>query len=320
LTDTNKWADEDHKWMIIEERKYMWNPEQIDRLASSMGLSHGMTVADIGCGLGYLGWTYWKYFGEGGKYIGVDYSDALIEEAREMSSKWSINGTARFLTGSCYDVPLPDESVDAAMCQALLMHLEYPERALQEMVRITKPGGIVMCKELDSISRYLRLGYSSASENDSIEDIIFQRRMKLIWIRGRKELGLGDYGIGARIPRMMHESGLEEIKGFCRDKLEFLVPPYKKPEQRKRIEIIERFSGESTQEEKKKAKDEYRKYYLAGGGDPASFDKDYSKMVELSRKERERRYEQLSAGTLFSCSGGSNFFCIFGKKPSNSVS
>ncbi|MBD3277079.1 MAG: hypothetical protein GF388_02155 [Candidatus Aegiribacteria sp.] len=190
MTDTNEWADEDYKWQIVEERKYMWHQSQIDRLASSMGLSHGMTVADIGCGLGYLGWTYWKHF--------------------------------------------------------------------------------------------------------------------------------GDYGIGARIPKMMHEADLKDIKGFCRDRLEFLVPPYKEPEQRNRIKIMERFSGESTSEEKIKAKEEYKKYYLAGGGDPASFERDYSRLRELLRKERERRYEQLSAGTLFLCSGGSNFFCIFGIKSSHS--
>lgn len=317
MTDKNKWADKDHKWQIIEERKYMWHQSQIDRLASVMALSPGMTVTDIGCGLGYLGWTYWKHFGNSGTYIGVDCSDSLMREATETSTEWSEGGTANFITGNCYDVPITDGSADVTMCQALLMHLEFPVKALREMIRITKPGGIVMCKELDSVSRYLRLGYSSVNEDEDIDDIIFRRRMKLTWIQGRKELGFGDYGIGARVPKMMHEEGLEEIKGFCRDKLEFLVPPYEEPEQRLRLEIIGRFAKESSAEEKQKSKEEYKKYYIAGGGNPVSFEKDYSRMAKLFRTEREERLKQITNETLFSCSGGSNFFCIFGRKPNH---
>lgn len=315
LAVKNKWAEKGYKRQIIEERRYMWNQSQIDRLASVMGLSPGMTVADIGCGLGYLGRTYWKHFGEHGTYIGVDCSDSLMSEARDLSVEWSTSGNANFITGNCYDIPIDDGSVDVSMCQTLLMHLEFPEKAIHEMIRITKPGGIVVCKELDSTSRYLRLGFSTVNENVIIDDIIFQRRMKLIWIHGRKMLGFGDYGIGTRVPKMMQEAGLKEISGFCRDKLEFLVPPYDEPEQKLRIEIIERFAGESTEEEKQESRENYKKYYLAGVGDPISFEEDYNRLTELLRTEQENRLKQITDNTLYSCSGGSNFFCIFGRKP-----
>ena len=292
----------------------MWYEEQIERLASSMKLTPGMTIADVGCGLGYLGWTYWKHYGDGGIYIGVDCSFSLLSDANENSRDWSSGGTADFINGDSYNIPLADESTDVTMCQTLLMHLEFPEKALREMVRITKPGGIVMCKELDSVSRYLRLGYSTVSEDEDIDDITFRRRMKLSWIKGRKELGLGDYGIGAKLPKLMYEAGLKEIKGFCNERLEFLVPPYEDPQQRLRIEIIGRFANESTAEEKQKSKEKYRNYYLAGSGDTASFEKDYSRLLEIYRTEREERYMQIEDETLFSCSGGSNFFCIFGRK------
>ena len=314
MSNREKWADKDHKWAIIDERRFMWHQEQMDRFAVLMELNPGITVTDVGCGLGYLGWSYWKHFGNGGTYIGVDCSDSLMREATEISAEWSEGGTANFITGDCYDVPIADESVDVAMCQTLLMHLAFPEKALREMVRITKPGGIVMCKELDSVSRYLRLGYSSVNEDEDIDNILFRRRMKLTWIQGRKELGLGDYGIGARVPKMMHEAGLEEIRGFCNERLEFLVSPYEEPEQKLRLEIIGRFKGESTAEEKQKSKEEYKKYYIAGGGDPVSFEKEYSRMAKLFRTDREERLKQISNETLFSCSGGSNFFCIFGRK------
>ena len=314
MSETNKWADKDHKWQIIEERKFMWHPSQIERLASAIGLSPGMTVADIGCGLGYLGWTYWKYFGQGGSYTGVDCSSKLVLEATELSQSWSKGGKASFITGDCYSVPLEDNSVDVCMSQTLLGHLQYPARAVKEMVRVTKPGGTVVCKDLDNVSRYMKVNYSSITQDEQIEDILFEKRMRLIYAKGRKNLGFGDTGIGSRIPHLMHEAGLSQIEGFCNERLEFLIPPYEDPEQKKRIEIIQRFNVEITEEDKKEAKEEYRKYYLAGGGNPETFGSDYQRLSSVTAELSRKRSESILSGSLFSCSGGNNFLCVIGRK------
>jgi len=314
LSDTNKWADSDHKWNIIEERKYMWHQSQIDRFAAVIGLSPGMSVADIGCGLGYLGWTYWKYYGQGGSYTGVDCSSELVLEATENSQSWSEGGTVSFITGDCYSIPLEDNSVDVSMCQTLLQHLEFPEKAVLEMVRITKPGGTVVCKDLDNVSRYMRIGYSSISEDDQIDDILFQKRMQLIDAKGRKNLGYGDMSIGSKIPRLMQEAGLSQLQGLCNERLEFLNPPYEEPEQKHRIAIMQRFTGEVSEEVKNKAKVEYRKCYLAGGGKPESFESDYKRLVFLNAELRRKMVEGVSAGSLYFCAGGANFLCFIGRK------
>ncbi len=70
------------------------------------------------------------------------------------------------------EIPLPDESVDMAMCQTLLMHLKKPEKALQEMKRILKPGGIIMCKEPDNLGVSLGDGYSSETERTIEEQVL----------------------------------------------------------------------------------------------------------------------------------------------------
>jgi len=314
LSETNKWADNDHKWQIIEERKYMWHQSQIDRFAAVIGLSPGMSVADIGCGLGYLGWTYWKHYGRGGSYTGVDCSSELVLEAIENSQSWSEGGTVSFIVGDCYSIPLEENSVDVSMCQTLLQHLESPEKAVQEMVRITKPGGTVVCKDLDNVSRFMRISYSSISEEDLIEEILFQKRMKLLYAKGRKNLGYGDMSIGCKIPRLMQEAGLSQIQGFCNERLEFLNPPYEEPEQKHRIDMIQRFSRESSEEEKNKAKEDYRKYYLAGGGNPDTFENDYKRLVSTAVELSRKRVEGVSAGSLYFCSGGNNFLCFIGRK------
>jgi ubiquinone/menaquinone biosynthesis C-methylase UbiE len=309
-----EWAEGNRKKMIVDERKFLWTEEQVERLAASMGLSPGMTVVDPGCGQGYLGWTYWKHFGKGGTYMGIDHSAKLLDEAVELAGGWASDGRALFSSGDCCALPLPDGIADAAMCQTLLMHLEFPEKALAEMVRVTKPGGVIMCKEPDNVSSMLKRSYSTVEEED-IDEMLARRKWNIIWARGRKNLGKGDWGIGTRVPRMMYEAGLVAIEGFCNEKLEFLQPPYDSPQMQNRISIIRGSRDEDTPENRRKWKRESRECHLAGGMSTSSFYRYHNRMVALADGRRDSILEQLDNGTYFGCSGGSSFFCIMGRKP-----
>ncbi|MCP4646257.1 MAG: methyltransferase domain-containing protein, partial [bacterium] len=147
--------------MIIEQRKFMWRDDSIEMYSRWMNLRQGMKVVDVGCGLGYLGWTYWQYFGKGGNYFGVDRSANLVNEASENSRDWAEGGNAYFVNADAYNLPFPNNYADWTMCQTLLMHLEFPEKALAEMVRVTKPGGLIMCNEPDNLSSSRRVTLSS---------------------------------------------------------------------------------------------------------------------------------------------------------------
>lgn len=47
------------------------------------------------------------------------------------------------VVGDAYALPYADASVDAIHCEAVLEHLEHPEKALQEMYRVARPGAPV---------------------------------------------------------------------------------------------------------------------------------------------------------------------------------
>jgi SAM-dependent methyltransferase len=47
------------------------------------------------------------------------------------------------LIADAHDIPLLSNSVDSIVCNAVLEHVRYPERVVEEMVRVLKPGGLL---------------------------------------------------------------------------------------------------------------------------------------------------------------------------------
>jgi SAM-dependent methyltransferase len=56
---------------------------------------------------------------------------------------------AEFGTASVYHLPFTDESFDAVFANALLIHLRDPDRAIGEMRRVLKPGGVIGIRDAD---------------------------------------------------------------------------------------------------------------------------------------------------------------------------
>ena len=95
------------------------------------------TIADIGCGNGRLIESLPKDI----TYTGIDISKNLLSEAKKL------HPTKAFTEGSLLDIPLPPNSVDVTFCIATLPHIpsrELREKAIHELIRITKPNGIII--------------------------------------------------------------------------------------------------------------------------------------------------------------------------------
>ncbi|WP_341526207.1 methyltransferase domain-containing protein [Nostoc sp. UHCC 0302] len=56
---------------------------------------------------------------------------------------------ANFLEANIYALPFPDNSFDAIFSHALFEHLQEPVKALQELSRVLKPGGIIGLRSPD---------------------------------------------------------------------------------------------------------------------------------------------------------------------------
>jgi len=114
------------------------------------GIQRGMSVVDLGCGVGMTTQLLAELVGPTGEVIGVDYSPAQVEQARaQLPSELS---NVRFVEASALDTGLRREAFDLVYCRFLLIHLQDPESALREMHGLLKPEGIMAIEDGDLTS------------------------------------------------------------------------------------------------------------------------------------------------------------------------
>jgi ubiquinone/menaquinone biosynthesis C-methylase UbiE len=296
------WSEKRWKNLLIEQRKRMWLPDTIDKLAAWLHLTPGQKVADIGCGLGYLGFTFWPYFGKGGHYCGVDISEELVQEAGAMAQNWAVDGTAECMVGDAYHLDIPDNSFDVVMCQTLLMHLAEPAKALDEMKRIAKPGGIVLCIEPDNLTASTQASYNSSYE-ESIEEYLIRYKTFALGFKGKLKLGLGDHTIGTKLPQILFEAGLEDIAIRKNDRVDCTIPPYSEA-----LLNFARQSGEVklTKEQRKENKAwraMMEREVLAGGGSTYLLRKYHSMMKKRQSIQMKAIIDQIDNERYFTCKG-----------------
>lgn len=114
------------------------------------GIQRGMSVVDLGCGVGMTTQLLAELVGPTGEVVGVDYSAAQIEQARALLPAGLSN--VRFFEASATDTGLRRETFDVVYCRFLLIHLQDPESALREMHELLKPEGIMAIEDGDLTS------------------------------------------------------------------------------------------------------------------------------------------------------------------------
>lgn len=100
-------------------------------------------IADIACGGGGASVHLSELFPQA-KFTMIDANEDAIILARQATK--NINATCS--VGDIYDLALDSDSFDLVICWQTLSWLDRPEAALRELVRICKPGGLVLASSL----------------------------------------------------------------------------------------------------------------------------------------------------------------------------
>jgi ubiquinone/menaquinone biosynthesis C-methylase UbiE len=107
----------------------------------------GQSVLEIGCGVGDLLGPLAELVGPQGRVVGIDISQTMIAEARFRAKR--AGAPVEFLVGDAHALKFTDNEFDHATAVAVWQHLEDPEKALSEAIRVIKPGGRVTIIEAD---------------------------------------------------------------------------------------------------------------------------------------------------------------------------
>ncbi len=117
-------------------------------LLADLRLGPGHQVLEAGCGPGTALPMLLERVGDGGRVAGIDPTVAFIEDARRRATARGASNV-EYRQGDIREIPHPDATFDAAFCDKVLIHVGPTERAIGEMVRVTKPGGRVGALEWD---------------------------------------------------------------------------------------------------------------------------------------------------------------------------
>jgi len=120
------------------------------KLIERSGIISGMTVLELGCGSGAFTTFVARVVGERGKVYAVDIQQAMLKQLeRKLAKKENKDITnIKLKQASAYELPLEDESIDLAYMVTVLEEIPDRGRALREIMRVLKPGGILAVTEL----------------------------------------------------------------------------------------------------------------------------------------------------------------------------
>jgi SAM-dependent methyltransferase len=136
-------------WALDNPLRRRFKRLTLDRV----GIRPGECVLELGPGPGVFTVDAARRVGPEGKLIAVDIQPEMIAQVEERvraagldTAKTPLDNVETYVR-SAYDLPLEDTSVARAFLIAVLPEIPDPARALAELRRVLKPGGVLSITE-----------------------------------------------------------------------------------------------------------------------------------------------------------------------------
>lgn len=115
------------------------------RLHALCDLAEAREVLDVGCGVGVGPTSIARAYGC--RVVGLDRSPAMIEWARRRARDDGVEDRVELVVGDVLALPFVDGRFDVVLVESVLSFVDDKERAIAELVRVTRPGGRIGLNE-----------------------------------------------------------------------------------------------------------------------------------------------------------------------------
>jgi SAM-dependent methyltransferase len=157
----------------------------------------GMRALEVGCGSGVVVRDLAAMVGRRGEVVGVDSSRAVLTAARRPCRPVAGSGRVVLRAGDGHRLPFAADRFDVTLAITVLLHVAEPIAVVQEMARVTRPGGRVALQDQD-------FGMVAVTHPDpALTDRILDGVVKHIYEEPYS---------GRRLPGLLREAGLADVR------------------------------------------------------------------------------------------------------------
>lgn len=194
FTDVDRIADASEAVNYLTRASGMADAQRYkEQSISLLNINEGHQILEAGCGAGDEVRAMAQMVGSSGRVVGIDFSHAMIEEATGRSDASDL--PVEFMQGDVQDLDFDDNTFDRCRADRTLQHVENPDKAIEELVRVLRSEGrIVVCEpDWDTLT-------ISSPDTDLTRKVIHSKcdTIRHGWI-------------GRRLRSMFNSAGLERI-------------------------------------------------------------------------------------------------------------
>src|SRR6266567_4176348 len=203
---------------ILEERMQGGYSAVVRALVDTANPQPGNTFLEVGCGSGATARWLARYTNGANPITAVDVNSYLLREAESLAMAEGLADRINFREDDAEALTLPDNSVDVSLSFTVMEAVDA-DRMLQEMVRVTKPGGrigvVVRAADMqfwtnlalrpDLLAKIKSAPTAGAADHGCADASLYQRF---------RAAGLHDLKMGPQLATHKPEDGFEFQRNF----------------------------------------------------------------------------------------------------------
>jgi ubiquinone/menaquinone biosynthesis C-methylase UbiE len=155
------------EWWDPEEKPGLFKELYIEqrKIVGSLFDAKNKIVLDAGTGKGRFAID----FADAGAecVYASDLSEEMLEIAKKRAGKRGVDGKIKFQSMDIENLQYEDNFFDFVCCMETFVHLPHPQQAMNELSRVTKPGGLVV----GSVTLPIKRWYLNAERVSNLDQL-----------------------------------------------------------------------------------------------------------------------------------------------------